>query len=579
MKVSRSASLAVMAASALLMASCNNNPKSGTCCVRQTEETSASISGKADMIITGNIITMDSHRMRAEAMTVKNGLVQYVGSGKVAESLCDANTIRVDYGSNTVYPGFIDAHVHPVMAGQRRMESIDLVPGKSVDEYLGIIKAFVESHPDNSSYKGAGWSPRDREMTAKDLDAICSDKPVVLNSVDGHSYWLNTFALNAFEFTKEVAAQDGPAQVHVDADGNPSGVVVEESERIANHTKADIDEEKEAIMLWQDFAFSLGMTTVGDAGFASPVDLQAYKELEDEGKFKLLTYDSYFQTIPGQSVADKVSSTLQAKADYEGKYFKVTGIKMFVDGVVEGHTAWMIDEYCDQPGYYGVKKLDDHDYLVDLVKSANEAGLYVHLHTIGDGAVKFAVDAIEEAQMQTGIYNARNCMAHLQIVRPEDVRRMADNNIIAIVAPLWTPYFDSVSPLESIYIGEERCTGAYPIRSFIESGAVICFHSDYPVSTSVSIPKSLVYAVLRGKPGEKGRVPEKEGISRIEALQAMTVNGAFALGDSSVGSLEAGKKANYTVFDTDFLSDPLEKILVSKTVATAVEGEVVFKAE
>ena len=537
------------------------------------------ISGKADRIVTGNIITMDSKRMRAEAMTIKNGLIQYVGSREVAESLCDASTVRVDYGKASVYPGFIDAHTHPLMAGQRRMESIDLVPGKSVDEYLDIIRKFVKAHPDKKSYKGAGWCPRDRELTAKDLDAICSDRPVVLNSIDGHSYWLNSYALKAFEFTPEVAAKDGPAMVHVDAAGNPSGVVVEESERIASHSKADLKEEKEALMLWQDFAFSLGMTTVGDAGFASAVDLQAYKELEDEGKFKLLTYDSYYEPVVGQSVEEKVSNAINAKKEYEGRYFKVSGIKMFVDGVVEGHTAWVIDDYCDQPGYTGVRKLDDHDYLVNLVKSANENGLYVHLHTIGDAAVKFAVDAIEQAQSETGIYDARNCMAHLQLVRPEDVVRISDNNIVAIVAPLWTPYDDSVSPLEEIYIGKDRCTGAYPIKSFIDKGALIVFHSDYPVSTSVSIPDSIVYAVLRGRIGQTGRVPEKEGIKRIQAMEAMTTNVARAFGDNSIGSLESGKKANYAVFDADFLSDNLDKVKKSRIVATAVEGEVVYEAK
>lgn len=571
MKNTRLFSILAIAAVAIFATACGNGqPKAEkTCCC-------CDLSGKADKIVTGNIITMDCTKMRAEAMTIKNGHVQYVGSKAVAESLCDENTERIDYGEASVYPGFIDVHVHPLLAGQRMQESIDLTPGQSVDEYLAIIKAFVESHPDNSNYKGAGWSPRERELTAKDLDAICADKPFLLNSIDGHSYWLNTIALEQYGFTPEVAKEDGPAQIHVDADGNPSGVVVEESERIANNAVPDLKEEKDAIMLWQDFAFGLGFTTVGDAGFGSDVDLQAYGELQDEGKLKLLTYVSYYQPVPGQSVEEKVANTIAAREQYNGKYLKIGGIKMFVDGVVEGHTAWLVDDYLDQPGYNGVKKLDDHEYLVNLVKTANENGLYVHLHTIGDGAVKFAVDAIEEAQQKSGIYNARNCMAHLQLVQPEDVKRMADNNIIAVVAPMWTPYDDTVSPLEEIYIGKDRCTGAYPIKSFLDAGAVIAFHSDYPVSTAVSVPKSVVLADIRGFIGEKSRQREKEGISRLEALKAMTVNSAYALGDDTIGSLECGKRANYVVFDADFLADSDEKVFDSSIVATAVEGEVVF---
>lgn len=549
------------------LSSCNNSTPSST---------AVDLSGKADKLVTGNIITMDGHKMRAQAMTIKNGMVQYVGSKKVAESLCDENTVREDYGSNTVYPGFIDVHVHPLTAGQRRLEAINLVPGETIDDYIELVRQFVESHPDNTSYKGAGWSPRDREMTAKDLDAVCADKPIILNSIDGHSYWLNTKALQQFEFTREVAQQDGPAQVHVDADGNPSGVVVEENERMAAHTKADLNEEKEAIMLWQDFAFTLGLTTVGDAGFGSVVDLEAYKQLDAEGKLKLLTYSSFYDPIPGQPVEEKIANAVNARAQYTTDHFKVTGIKMFADGVVEGHTAWLNEEYLDQPGYFGVKKIDDHDYLTAIVKSANENGLYVHVHAIGDGAVKFVVDAMEDAQQQTGIYDARNCIAHLQLVRPEDVTRMADNNIIAIVAPLWTPYDDTVSPMEAVFIGEERCTNAYPIRSFLDKGAVIAFHTDYPVSTAASIPGSVATAVERCGDNRIARRVAEEGITRLEALQAMTVNAAYALGDSTIGTLATGNKANYAVFDADFLSDPLDKVRASAIVATAVEGEVVY---
>lgn len=570
--------LTAVAAIAVLftIVSCKNqNSGSQVCC---ESEKVCDISGTADKIVTGNIITADPHRMRAEAMTIKNGMVQYVGSKEIAESLCDDSTVREDYGEACVYPGFIDVHVHPQMAGQRQMESINLIPGESVDDYLAIVKAFVEQHPEMNTYKGAGWSPRDRELLATDLDAICKDKPVILNSFDGHSYWLNSLALEKFGFTPEVAREDGPAQIHVDAEGRPSGVVVEESERIAANDIPELADEKKALMLWQDFAFKIGFTTVGDAGFSSDVDLQAYRELEDEGKFKLLTYCSYYQPVPDMTVEDRINNTIAAREKYNGRYFKVSGVKMFVDGVVEGHTAWLIDDYLDQPGYNGVKKLDDHDYLVNLVKSANENGFYVHIHTIGDGAVKFAVDAIEEAQRQTGIFNARNCLAHLQIVRPEDIKRMADNNIIPVVAPLWTPYFDNVTELEFAYLGEQRATDAYPIRSFLDAGAVITFHSDYPVSASVSIPKSIVFAVTRGQLGQPSRQREKEGLTRLEALQAMTVNAAFALGDDTIGSLESGKKANYVVFDSDFLTDPDEKVMASSTLATAVEGEIVYSA-
>ena len=558
----------LMAALLIITAACNNKP---------IESGNPELAGKADKIVYGNIITMDEQNMRAEAMTFKNGLVQFVGSKEEAEKRCDANTVREDYGTATVYPGFIDVHTHPVSAGQRLSEQIDLVSGTSIDDYVATIKAFVEAHPEKEKYQGAGWSPQERELTAADIDAVCPDKMVILNSIDGHSYWLNSKALEHYHVDAQAAAEDGPARIHVDAKGNPTGIIVEETERMVKYTVQDVNEIKDQLLTWQDFAFKIGYTAVGDAGFGCVEGAQAYSQLDNEGKLKLYTYASYYDPVPQQDIDEKIANVEAVREQYTGKHITYPGIKMFIDGVVEGHTAWTIDDYCDQPGYTGVKKESDHEYMTRLVKTANEHGFYVHMHTIGDGAVKFGVDAIEEAQQQSGITDARNCLAHLQLVRPEDIQRIADNKIVAIVAPLWTPYDDVVSPREEVYIGKERCTNAYPIKSFLDAGAVITFHSDYPVSTAVSIPESILKAEIRRTKDGEARQPEKEGINRLEALKAMTVNCAYALGDNRIGSLEMGKIANYTVFDVDFLEGSEDEIWNASLVATGVDGEVVYK--
>ena len=558
----------LVAALMFIAAACNNKP---------VNNGNPELAGKADKIVYGNIITMDEQNMRVEAMTFKNGLVQFVGSKEEAEKHCDANTVREDYGTATVYPGFIDVHTHPVLAGQRLSEQIDLVDGNTIDDYIETIRAFVEAHPDKSIYRGAGWGPRNRELTAADIDAVCSDKMVILNSIDGHSYWLNSKALEHYHVDAQAAAEDGPARIHVDAAGNPTGVIVEENERMAKYSVYDVNEMKEQLLTWQDFAFKIGYTAVGDAGFGCVEGAQAYSQLDNEGKLKLYTYASYYEPIPEQDVDEKIAHAEEVREQYSGTHITYPGIKMFIDGVIEGHTAWTIDDYCDQPGYTGVKKESDHDYMTRLVKTANEHGFYVHMHTIGDGAVKFAVDAIEDAQQQSGITDMRNCLAHLQLVRPEDVQRIADNKIVAIVAPLWTPYDTVVTPREIAYIGKERVANAYPIKSFVDAGATIAFHSDYPVSTDVNIPESILKAELRSYKNGLARQVEKEGISRMEALKAMTVNCAYALGDSRIGSLEVGKIANYTVFDVDFLKDSEDELWNASLVATGVDGEVVYK--
>ena len=558
----------LMAVWILFAAACSN---------KVVDNDNPELAGPADKIVYGNIITMDELNMKAEAMTFKNGLVQFVGSKEEAEKRCDKNTVREDYGTATVYPGFIDVHTHPVSAGQRLSEQIDLTNDHSIEAMVATIKAFVESHPDNVNYRGAGWSPCERELTAADIDAVCPDKMVMLNSIDGHSFWLNSKAMETFHVDRQAAEEDGPARIHVDAEGNPTGVIVEENERMLKYTVPNVNELKDELLIWQDFAYTIGYTAVGDAGFGMEEGAQAYSELDKEGKLKLYTYASYYDPIPGQDVDEKIAHLDKIRDLYTGKHITYPGVKMFLDGVVEGHTAWTIDDYCDQPGYTGVKKESDLDYMTRLVKTANEHGYFVHMHSIGDGAVKFGVDAIEAAQKETGNYNMHNCLAHLQLVRPIDVQRIADNNIVAIVAPLWTPYDDIVSPREEVYIGKERCAAAYPIKSFIDAGALIAFHSDYPVSTAVSIPESIIKAEIRRTQDGEARDPETEGISRMEALKAMTVNCAEALGDNRIGSLEAGKIANYTVFDTDFLEADEAQMFNAQLVATGIDGEVVYK--
>lgn len=557
---------------AALISGCSENKDNKTCCGPEYLQTA----GTADKIIYGNIITMDEHRMVAEAMTIKNGLVQYVGSADIAKSLCDENTVVEDYGTNSVYPGFIDVHTHPDMAGARLVAQADLTTGETIEDYLKTVKEFVEAHPENKMINGAGWSPKDREMLATDLDAICSDKPIMLCSIDGHSYWINSAAMKMLEIDKKAVEEDGVARIHADADGNPTGVISEENERIAAHFKPDLEQTMKQLEAWQEFAYGLGLTAVADCGFGSNVTLDAYKALIDNGKFKLRTYCSYFIPIPGQPVDEKIAQAAAAREQYTSEYLRIPGIKLFIDGVVEGHTAWMIDEYCDQAGYFGVKKESDHAYVTDMVKKANENGFYMNMHVIGDAATQFAVDAMEDAQKQTGIYDARNCLSHLQIVRPEDVKRIADNRITAIVAPLWTPIEGEVSEREEVYIGKERCANAYPIRSFVDNGAVVVFHTDYPVSTGASIPQSVYTAVLRAFPGFPARNPEKEGLTRMQALKAMTVDAAYALREDNMGALITGKYANYVVFDSDFLKDPLDKVIKSELITTAVDGQVVW---
>ncbi|MDO4488794.1 MAG: amidohydrolase, partial [Eubacteriales bacterium] len=534
-----------------------------------------------------NIMTLDTDKPYVQALVVVDGIIKYIGSKDIAMKFKGEKTKILDYGEATIYPGFMDAHTHGPMAGQRLAFQADLTAEHSMSAYVEKMAEYVKKNPDRKVIMGAGWSKYD-EPTAAMLDAICPDKPMILRSIDGHSVWCNTAAIKYCSIDKNYVEQFGTARVHVDAEGNPSGLFVEEAASlIIDKFKVTKEEMKEGLLAWQEFAFSQGITAVAEAYLDMyPETPEAYAELVEEGKWKLRTYAYNINVNTVRTDPFKIGSVLREMADkYDSEYFKVLGQKMILDGVVEGHTAAMVDEYADQPGYHGVINLDNQKALEIVVESANEAGFPVHTHAIGDLASNMMSDAYKTVALKTGNFDARNALCHLQIVSPETIQKCGDYNIIAVVAPTWAPvlmpYFnDSIK-----YLGEKRAWEQYPIKAFEDAGATLCFHTDYPVNTIMSVPLSVYTAVKRARPlndpdgGPKSVNNPDEAISALRALLAMTINVAYMCKqENHLGTLAIGKVANAAVYTKDFITCDYKEIMDAQLVATIVDGEEVYKA-
>lgn len=550
----------------------------------QNENATKSIVGKADQLIIGNIITMNEYKPTAEAMTVKNGLIQYVGTKEVAQALCDENTEVLDYGTNSIYPGFLEPHAHGSAAGIRMAGQARLSGG--IEECVEIMKQWMAEHPDKDSFNGGGWEPWTIiNPTKEPLDAICPDKPMALSSVDGHSMWVNSAMLKQCGIDAAYAKEKGPSLVHVDENGEPTGLLTEsEAIAIANRAQYPVEDWMEFVLAWQDFAFSHGYTAAAEAGveLASPICKEAYVALAKEGKLKLRTYAYRLVADDNTTPEDEVAKAVEDAKNMNSEYYNVIGMKIFIDGVVEAHTGWLKDGYNDQPDFHGLQRYANHDVAVRLIKAASDAGLSVHAHTIGDGAIDFMLDAIAEAETETGNFDMRNMLVHLQIVDPEQIQKFAAYNVVAATAPLWTPKSPNVLKQELEYVGEDRAEHAYPIASFINAGVVNVSHTDYPVSTVVSIPRCVYMGVMRATPGmaETTQRNAAESISRMDVLKSLTTNVAYQWHqEDRLGSLEVGKIANATVYNKDFLNDPIEDVATAELLATIVDGQIVYKAE
>lgn len=546
---------------------------------------------KAEKLILGNFTTMDEGKPFAKAMIVADGRIRYVGSVKSAKALCDENTQVMDYGESFIYPGFLEAHAHPMFTGYRAIGQADLTPVVPADpeKYAAVIREFMAKNPDKEAYLAAGWAEDDNpEINASLLDKICPDKSLAMNTAGGHSILLNTKAKEFLGVDASFVKKWEAGLVRVDENGEPIGYLCEAPcVAILASAPISVKEAKEYVLWWQDFAFRNGFTGTSDAGteLIHKNAAAAHEELQREGKLKLRTYAYLMVKDNVDDPKARIEKIAQYAKENSGEYYDVVGAKVFLDGVTEAHTSWLVEDYKDQPGYHGNERFYDRKKMIELIAEAAKHGLSVHAHSEGDGATGFFLDCVEEAQRKTGITDQRNAAAHLHFVTPEDIQRMADTNTVAVVPPLWTAKIPGMIEQEYSYVGKEKSDKSYPIKSFFDAGAVTVFHSDYPVSPSFNAPLSVYMAVKRlfpagvreGFGGPETRRGIEEAITREQALLAMTKNVARMWHqEDKIGSLEVGKIANMTILDMDLLHEDIEKIPLAKILATVVDGEEVY---
>ncbi|MCR5505983.1 MAG: amidohydrolase [Bacilli bacterium] len=540
---------------------------------------------RADILILGNVITMDVNKPYAEAVAIQGERIIYVGAREVAKKLCTENTKIYDYGNNSIYPGFLDAHCHPGGAGYQMNGLAHLDREASLEECIRVMKEYMDSHPGKDIYSGQGFQVQEIQPHARMLDAICPDKLMCLTDVSGHSMWINSLAMKQFGIDKEAVKRWGDAQVKVDENGEPTGYI---SEAPVFHVRAQIklslEDMKDAVLTWQSFALSKGYTGAYNAGvnLVSMMEPEAWLALDKENKLKIYNFGGYMLGDNTDTPEEDIEFIEKEMARLNSKHNRIIGAKVFCDGIVEGRTAWMLEDYEGQPGYKGVARFDDHEKMVRLIVAASNHHMNVHVHTIGDAAIRAWIDAFAEAEEETGNFDQRNAMAHLQCAHPEDVRRIAEYNIMAVDGMMWREktLCDYVIPLENI--GEKRGNATYPLKNYMDNGALLVSHSDFPVSPYFDVTFAFCIGANGYVPSEGIEMKRDDGqnLSRFDTLKALTINVAYTWHEeNNMGSLEVGKLANIAVFEKDFLKDSFEEIEKARCLATFVDGELVYSIE
>lgn len=341
------------------------------------------------------------------------------------------------------------------------------------------------------------------------------------------------------------------------------------------------DEIKQGLTKALDMARSEGITTVHDAAVLLD-QVFAYSDLENEDKLKVRVLgEMYCNQALG---LDQIPYLVAERKNHSTGLFRLLTAKMFADGMIESHTGVLLEPYADRPGFLGTPVWEPVAFQ-RMVSALDKEGFQIEVHCMGDGAVRMSLDAFENAAKVNGPRDSRHKIAHIEIISPADVTRFKSLGVIPVVQPNWfyyTPYIDAVT-LPAL--GPGRTARIYPMKSLVNSGAVVAYGTDWPLAIDYLTmrPLDAIRTGVVGLPLSKGcNVTEpfhpEERVDLKTMIEVATINGAYAsFMENETGSLEVGKLADLVVIDRDIFKIPAKDINEARVILTVLEGRVVFR--
>ncbi len=535
----------------------------------------------ADLVLRhGAIYTVDAARSWAESIAVAGERIVFVGADRDVTGFIGPKTRVVELGGRFVLPGFHDRHIHPVSGGVE-LTQCDLNSSADRAEVLDRLRACVARLGDRPWLVGGGW-----DLTLfpggiadrRDLDAILPDRPALLASADGHSSWVNSKALELAGVTAATADPAG-GRIERDASGSPIGTLRESAadlvDRLLPETTAA--ERLAGLRLAVAKAHAFGIVAVTEAS-AGPETTAAYDALDRAGELGLRVVVS--QHLGPEEGVGGISALLRERAALHAPHVRASAVKLFADGVLEGGTAALLEPYIGGRTGLGIPNWSA-DALRDVIVALDRERFQIHIHAIGDRAIRDSLDGFAAARAANGARDARPLLAHIQLFAPADIPRLRELGVVADFQPLWA-YEDSyIRDLTAPFLGPERMRWNYPIASVARTGAVLAAGSDWSVS-SMNPLEAIEVAVTRCDPElascDKPWIPE-ERVDLATMLAAYTIGGAYAgFEEHASGSLEAGKLADFVVLDRNLFAIPPGEISEAKVLLTFFEGRTVFGA-
>ena len=521
----------------------------------------------------------------AEAVAIRGGRIVAVGSTPEVTKSVSATAERIDLDGKSLFPGFIDSHSHSIDGGlgliaadaTDKVSSLDALPPFADDaknsgrgmrgdvlEILGLPLEFW-SHPDilNADFSSGAYEKQS----------------VLLRGMDGHTAWANRALLQRAGITPEYLRTLSPAQrsyYGVDKDMQPNGFLVDAgtAKVEALLPKPTADQLLAAGRAALQYNYSLGITAWLDP-LASDYVLRAYKMLADHGE--LTSQVVAFPQVLAKDPAAELAAIQKTRSAYSNvPNLHVTGIKIFADGVAEfpSQTAHFTKPYKNS-GHNGDLLFDPAKF-AELCIAADKQGLIIHVHAIGDGAVKAALDGIAAARSANRESRLPHTLTHEQFVRPEDFPRFRELGVISALQLFWADAGNDTIEILKPYLDAAIYKWQYPARSILDNGGIISGASDWPVSTA-NVFRAIYQAETRK--GTEGVLDFSQAMPREAMFYAYTRNSARAMNLDSIGAIVPGNRADLVLLDRDVLTVSPEEMRDTKIVWTMVAGKIVYGAE
>ncbi len=477
----------------------------------------------------------------------------------------------VDADGRTILPGLIDAHGHVMGLGLARLQA-DLSGADSLEAAIETLEAHADTLPEGAWLTGRGWDQTrwagQAFPTAADLDEAFPERPVWLERVDGHAGWANSAALARAEKDLSGEWQPQGGAVHRDADGRPTGILIDSAMRFVEDAMPAADEavRERALELALSEMARYGLTGVHDMG-ASLEDFRLFRRLDEAGELSA--------RITAFADGDEAMlDWLCENGPHAGNRLAARSVKFYADGALGSRGAALLDDYSDDPGNSGLLFLSDEEMQAQVDRALG-CGLQLGIHAIGDAANRQVTDAIVAGQDKQTDNPGRHRVEHVQIIHPDDVPRLAEHDIIAGMQPI---HATSDMRWAAERLGEERLEGAYAWATMLEHDIHLALGSDFPVEP-VNPWLGIHAAVTRQRDGlPPGGWRPQEALTLEQALRGFTVDAAFAgFAEDRVGSLARGKLADFIVVDADPFKVEVAELAEIEVLRTVVGGETVFE--